>query len=192
MKGYKEQGQTHLLWKETSRKKLLECRIFDVYSVNRISPEGKNADFVLLDTPDWVTIIPLLDDSVGESFVMVRQFRQGEGDLTVEFPAGTVDEGENPEDTAQRELLEETGYSAGSIVSLGEVNSNPAFLNNRVHTFLATGLKKIQEQSPDIHEYLDVLIVPLEEVIREMGRGPYLSGISMISLFWYLRWKNEV
>ncbi len=126
----------YLKWKEISRNKLLDCRIFDVFNVKRESEKGIRGDFCLLNAPDWVTIVPLLKNPSGEdSFLMVKQFRHGSGEITLEFPAGLVENGENPSDAAARELLEETGYKAGTLIEAGKVNPNPAFMNNSFITF---------------------------------------------------------
>ncbi len=61
---------------------------------------------------------------------MVKQYRHGSDSITLEFPAGMVDPGEDAKETAKRELLEETGYTSQSIVLVGKVNPNPAFMTN--------------------------------------------------------------
>ena len=76
---------------------------------------------------------------------MVRQYRHGAGQLTLETPGGLIDPGETPAEAAARELLEETGYAADEIVSLGAVNPNPALFSNRLHGFLARGAQRVRE-----------------------------------------------
>lgn len=181
-----------LIWKDLGRRKLRSCRIFDLFEVSRLSPVGREQHFYVLDTPDWVTIIPVLKNGRGEEcFLMVEQFRHGSSSITLEFPAGIVDEGESPEDAAKRELLEETGYRAGRVVKLGEVSPNPAFMDNLTHTFAAFDLELVSEQNLDDDEFIRFHTIPVSEVQREMGSGRYSNGVMMMALAYYNRWKEQ-
>jgi ADP-ribose pyrophosphatase len=185
-----KRDDAHLLWTDVSRRKHSSFGIFDVYTVLRRSPRGGTGSFVLVDAPEWVTIIPITDDEE-PCFLMARQYRHGSSSVTLEFPAGAVNAGEAPLDAAKRELLEETGCSAVEMEHLGAVNPNPAFMTNTVHTFLARGLTKIAPQALDQHEILDIERIPVKRVIEHMGNAPYSNGIMMISLAWYLRRHSE-
>lgn len=121
----------HLRWKELSRSKSAEYGLFDIYTTRRTSNQSHDFQFLLVDAPDWVTIVPYLPEL--DSFYMVRQFRHGSASVTLEFPAGVVNRDETPADAARRELLEETGCAGGELVSAGSVNPNPAFMTNPVH-----------------------------------------------------------
>ncbi len=137
----------HLVWHERSRKKLYSFGIFDIYLADRSTDDGSRGNFVILDLPHWVTIVPVIREGGEEKFLMVRQFRHGSETVTLEFPAGTVEPGEDPAATAERELLEETGYRADRIALAGRVNPNPAFMNNYTHTFVASGLPLYQPRT---------------------------------------------
>ena len=119
---------------------------------------------------------------------MVRQYRHGSDSVTIEFPAGTVDRGEEPLAAALRELREETGcIPAAEVVELGSVSPNPAFMNNRVWFFLVEGVIPVGNQELDPHEQLDILHIPVCEVIDAMGTGVYDNGIMMIAQAFFLR-----
>jgi len=94
---------------------------------------------VVLEARDWVNIIAVTPQ---ERIVVVNQFRFGVRQLSLEIPAGLVDPGETPLQAAQRELEEETGYTAREWKSLGWSYPNPAFMNNRQHSFLALGAER--------------------------------------------------
>ena len=129
-----------LEWKEISRSTVYDGRIFTAETVVRESYDGKTASFTVLNAPDWVNIIAPVTGSDGVPlFLMVRQFRQGSGRLTVEFPAGTVEPGEDPLAAAAREFEEETGWRADRYRLLGFCNPNPAFMSNNVYTFWRKG-----------------------------------------------------
>jgi ADP-ribose pyrophosphatase len=175
----------HLDWTEVSRRHTARYALFDIYTTRRTSTKGHDSDFILVDSPDWVTIIPY--DEGNDSFSMVRQFRHGSGTVTLEFPAGVVGRAEAHRDAASRELLEETGCVAGRLVHAGSVNPNPAFMTNEVHTWIATELICGRDLELDENELLDVEEVPVREVIDNLGKPPFTNGIMVISLTWFLR-----
>lgn len=188
-----KKNNEHLIWKTISRKWLNDFKIFNMYQVQRESAEGLTGTFYEVDAPDWVTIIPhITDKRLGSCFLMVRQYRHGSDEVTLEFPAGMVEKEEASEVCAGRELLEETGYKAGTLELLGKVSPNPAFMNNTVSTYLAEGLELIRNQELDEHELIDIVLVPVREVLASMGEGEYNNGIMMISMGFYMRRMNLI
>ncbi len=180
-----------LLWNEASRSLLNKCRIFDLYQVKKVSPNGEVGSFYLLDAPDWVTVISLMTNSKGiDCFLMVEQYRHGSDEITYEFPAGMVDKGELPLIAAKREVLEETGYAAGDVIEIGAVSPNPAFMNNISYTFIARDLDFIGDQDLDKDEFIHFHLIPCTEVIDKMGTGIYSNGVMMMALAYYQRWKE--
>jgi len=117
---------------------------------------------------------------------MVWQWRHGYLDLSLEFPGGVFEPGENPEEAASRELLEETGCKAGKIRKLGEFSPNPAIMANKVHFFLAEGLVP-GTQHLDADEFVEVELVSAEEVINGMGKPPYVHALMGSALALYLQ-----
>ncbi len=183
---------TALVWREKSRKLLSRCRIFDLYQVEKRSPEGETGEFYLLDSPDWVTVIPVVRSRNGvDNFLMVEQYRHGSSEITLEFPAGMIDSGETPSAAAERELLEETGYSTVDLIEIGAVSPNPAFMNNTSYTFLARKLKLIKEQNLDKDEFIRFRLVPVPEVQINMGTGQYSNGVMMMALAYYNRFMRQ-
>ena len=134
-----------------------------------VPPQGETAvPFYRIVAPDWINVIPLTAE--GE-VLLVRQYRFGTEDFTLEIPGGMCDPGEQPLESARRELLEETGYSAASWRSLGAVHPNPALQPNRCHSFLARDLTRVGPPSPDEHESFEALQLSLADV-----RGKIASG----------------
>ena len=170
-----------LIWKVGNKKKLLEIPVFTVNVSENISPEGKAGDFYTVDAPDWAAVIPV----VGEDFLMVQQWRHAYQGLSIEFPGGVIDSGESPEEGAARELLEETGCKAGTLVKLGTISPNPALFANRFHVFLAKDLTAAGEQRLDDTEFLNCLRIPQKEVFAKMGSEEYPHALMLAALELY-------
>ncbi len=184
---------SHLIWNTHEEKLVYKGPIFDVLEMRKSSCDGREGSFVALDAPKWVTVIPWYkgDDGI-PYFKMVRQYRHGSEKVTIEFPAGTVDEGEDVMEAGRRELLEETGcVPVTEMVLLGSISPNPAFMNNRVWFYFVENVKCIKDQHLDENEQVDILDIPVMEVLKEMGQGEYDNGIMMIAQGFFLRYAQE-
>ena len=156
-------------WRRLGADRLQRCRVFDLDRVRFAPPYGgAPREFFVVEAPDWINVIPLTDDG---RIVMVREFRFGIDDFTLEIPGGMCDGDEPPADAARRELVEETGYDARELVDLGWVHPNPAVQTNRCHTFLALGAHPVGEPSPDADEAFEVVTVRKEDVPGLMRDG---------------------
>jgi ADP-ribose pyrophosphatase len=137
-------------------------RVFSIRTDKAISPRtGIEHDFYVIESRDWINIIPL---TVDRQVVMVRQYRHGSREVTLEIPGGLVDSGDTPEKAAARELLEETGYQAKNWMEIGVVNPNPALFNNRCYTVLSQDLQKVMDPTPDQTEDIEVVLIPLADI----------------------------
>ncbi len=179
-----------LIWKTTGKKKVLDCHIFNVLSAERQAADGRTGTFVEIESPDWIVAIPWFLKDGEPYFIMEEQFRHGSESVTREFPAGLVEEGEQAVAAARRELMEETGM-VGTFTELGNVCPNNAFMSNRQSFFLVTDLEKIAGQSLDPNETIDVIEVPVESVIRDMGTGLYDNGIMMMAIGFFMRYAES-
>lgn len=177
-------------WEELERKLLEDCRIFKLYSVLRKSREGKEGTFFLIDSFDWAGIIPIVETPEGRKFVMIRQFRHGTNTVSLEFPGGIVEKGEDPSLAIARELVEETGYQPEMIVPLGVLNPNPAFMCNRFHAFIAENCKLVRPQCLDEHEEIEVVLIPEKEAIDMVGGEDAGHALMTASLFFYMRYRG--
>ncbi len=168
----KEEDATHLMWKTTGRRRTYECAIFSVNEVDRTSRDGRSGRFIEIECPEWVIIIPVYRDSDGVLRTIVeKQYRHGSDSVTLEFPAGLVEKGEDPQAAAERELLEETGCRSGHVTHLATLCPNNAFMSNHQHIYLAEDLELVSGQNLDANEEIDVYSLPVDEVLERMGQG---------------------
>lgn len=178
-------------WEPLSEWKLLETRIFTVCEGISRGPSGQEGKFVIVDAPDWAMVVPLIEGPEGDSFLMVRQFRHGSGELSLEFPGGVLEDWEVPAEGVLRELREETGYEAADCMRLGSLWPNPAFQRNKCHIFLARGLRKVAEPALDSDEFLEPEIVRREEFEEGMGRAPLTHSLMVVSYALFERWERR-
>jgi len=174
-----------LLWTQEEPKIILHTPVFNVTSVPATSVQGVHGDYIVLDGPSWVIVVP----DTGKGFLMVKQWRHGERALSIEFPGGVMDKGETPEVAAARELNEETGCTAGTLIHLGTMNPNPAVMSNHVHVFLARDLSPAGEQNLDNDEFLSCFEMDKDEVKSKMGTKEFPHAIMGTALMFY--WQYE-
>lgn len=145
----------------------------------RLEPANAERDFVVLDTPDWVNVVPL---TLEGNVVLIRQFRHGVRETVIEIPGGMVDHGEEPAAAALRELGEETGYAAERIRSLASVWSNPAIMNNRCHLFMAEGCRLVAPPRFDSFEQIEVFEASRKEVSEMVAAGQIAHSMVVAAL----------
>jgi len=146
-----------------------QFKIFEARRSTRVNPRtGRPFDFFLMRGLDWVNVIPLTPEN---EVVLVRQYRHGAEVWSLEIPGGCIETGEEPAVSGQRELLEETGFTAATIEPLGVIHANPAMMTMQLHTFLAHGCIRTASPALDPGEDIEVLLKPLPEVLTMVRRG---------------------
>ena len=171
------------VWKRIRSQTDASYRIFSIRTDTTLSPRtGAEHDFYVIESSDWVNVIPITTD---QQVVMVKQYRHGSRQVTLEIPGGLVDPGDTPEKAASRELLEETGYQATEWVKLGAVSPNPAIFSNRCHTFLARNLTKVSGQTPDQTEDIDVVLLPLSDIPGLIRKGVIDHALVIAAFYWF-------
>ena len=170
-------------WEILGSEPLQDCKVFRLNrTLVRPPAGGEPHPFYSIDADHWVNVVPVTPD---EQVVMVRQYRHGSREITLEIPGGIVDPGEEPAAAAARELLEETGYRAESIRALGSLNPNPALFGNRVHTFLAEGALRVGDVMNGPLEETVVELVPARELPQRVRRGEIDHALVIAALHWW-------
>jgi 8-oxo-dGTP pyrophosphatase MutT (NUDIX family) len=169
-------------WKRLGSERLMETQYFSLRSDRLRLPDGGIKDpYYVIERPDAAIIFPL---TAGGEVVLVSQYRPPLDMVELGLPAGLVEDGERPEAAARRELSEETGYTGGEWEPLGSLASSPSLKNNWAHLFLARSVEETAALDPDEHELVEVVRVPLKELLGLVHSGKIVSssGVAAIML----------
>lgn len=158
---------------------IVEGRMLTVKRDEVRLPNGNLSQREYVLHPGAVVIVPMLANG---NIVLERQFRYPLQQEFIELPAGKIDQGEETLMTGQRELLEETGYSASNWVSLGSQHPCIGYSNEVIHMYLATGLTA-GEHNRDADEALDVFDMPFEACMQMAQSGEITDGKTLVALF---------
>ncbi len=167
---------------------MLNCKIFTVEAVRRSAQkrngEPSSGTFYVLDSPSWVNIIPL---TASGNVILIRQYRHGIDDFTLEVPGGLVEQGEDPRVAAERECVEETGFvGEGTAILLGENQPNPAFLTNTCYSYLWWNCRLQTAQNVDEHEDIEVVEVPLDQIPTLIQTGVIQHALVLTAFLFLL------
>ncbi len=176
-------------WKKTRSTPIGDFRIFKLRSDVKLSPRtGKEHDFYVLDSVDWVNVIAL---TPGRELVMIEQFRHGSDTVELEIPGGMMDPDEtDPVATAVRELREETGYSGENARLLGRIWSNPAILSNHTFTVLIENCRRKHEVEWDHGEDMETRLVPAVEIPKLVADEKIGHSLVVVALYYFDLWQS--
>ena len=170
-------------WKKLGARTLATTRIFEVQSVQFQHPAHQvPRDFAVINAPDWVNVVALTPE---RELVLVRQFRHGIDEFSLEIPGGMIDPGEDPLAAGLRELQEETGYEGGTARLLGSVHPNPAMQNNRCHFVFVDGAKRTALLHWDENEEMQIVARPVDEVYALANAGGISHAMVLAALLFF-------
>lgn len=152
-------------------------------------PTGQTIGAHILEYDDEIIVFALTRD---RQVVLIRQYRHGVQDVILEFPGGSVDQGETPLEAARRELMEETGYASEKFIALGQVSPNPAIYRNQLHIFLAVDVEFSGRQSVYDAEGTEVVLMPLEDIISKTRSRELLNSLNVTTLFFVLDYLHRI
>lgn len=170
-------------WERLASEIAYACRIFSIRRDRaRFSRDATEHDFHVVESADWVNIIPVTPS--GE-VVLVRQFRHGIRDCTLEIPGGMIDpEDASPLVAARREMIEESGYDSERVEVLGSIHPNPAIQNNRCHSFVAYDVERRHVPAFDSTEETEVVLVPLATIPDLIRAGDITHALVVVAFHW--------
>ena len=173
--------------KINNRTTVYHGKVFELVRENVTLENGTTTDLEFIEHPGATAIIPFLDD---KRIVLLKQYRHALKKYIWEIPAGTLDPQEEIISCAKRELIEETGYSAGQWHRLGEITPVPGYSNERIHIFLATELQPA-DQNLDEDEVIQVQALDFLKAFEMIGDGEIQDAKSIAGLFLASQWLKS-
>jgi len=150
-----------------------------------VLPSGKETVREVIEHNGAVAIVAV---DIEQNILLVRQFRHAAGKELLEIPAGGIDPGETPAETARREMQEETGYVPNKLERMGGFYSAPGYASEYLHLFLATELMPARLMAEDTEE-IKLVKMPLNDVVELIRNGEIQDAKSIAGLLYYLKFK---
>lgn len=141
-----------------------------------------NDEYYVLEYPDWINVIATTTE---DKFVLIRQYRHAIGLTCHEIVAGVIEKGEQPEEAARRELLEETGFGGGTWHKLMSIAPNASTSTNYTHCLVATGVEKQGTQHLDPTEDIEVCLMSRNELYNLLEGGEIIQATMAAPLWRY-------
>ena len=178
-------------WLHKATRQLGDFRIFTLRSDVKVSPRtGKEHDFFILDSVNWVNVIPLTPDN---QLIMVEQYRHGSNTVELEIPGGMMDRNESsPLATGLRELREETGYEGDPAQVIGQVFANPAILTNSCFTILVQNSRLVHPVEFDGGEDIITRLVPVVEIPHLVKTAQIRHSLVVVALYHFDLWQRRI
>lgn len=160
-------------------KTIFEGKVFDCLLNDVELPDGSISFREIVRHTGGACILPIDSDL---NCYLVRQFRSGADQVMLEVPAGKIEQGEDPEECARREVVEETGYEAGKIAYEGHIFATPAYCSEKIHLYIGTDLKFVGS-SPDSGEFLGLEKISLKELVDMCDNGQITDSKTTVLVY---------
>ncbi len=158
-----------------------------------IEVNGKKTIREIVDFGEAVAILPILrehQEPENTEIIVIKQYRPAVNKWITEIPAGVVEENEEPEETATRELVEETGYKPGQVEKLASIHPTPGYSNEIIHIYMARNLEKTKPQ-PEPYEAIKVEKTTIKQALREILENQPADAKTLTALLLYLHSRKK-
>ncbi|NLX84330.1 MAG: NUDIX hydrolase [Synergistaceae bacterium] len=182
-----EKTPRHALRNIISRESIYKGAILDLNIDHVLFPSGSEKIREVVKHKSAVTILPVYSDG---KIVLVRQYRHAVDEDLYEIPAGLIEPGEDPTETAIRELQEEIGYKPGKIKKVFEFYTSPGYSTERIIFYYATDLHT-SKLAEDDDEYIKVYYFTLAEIKSMIDSGEIVDGKTIMAYCWLVAKKAE-
>ena len=172
-------SQTAPLPEVTDSEVVLSARLFDIVRATIRFPDGRDVERMVVEHPGAVAMIAI--DGSGR-WLLVRQYRYPTRKELLEIPAGTLEPGEDPAETAARELREETGFAAGSLERIGGTWSAPGFCTEYMHFYLATSLRPDPLPQDDDEHISAPIAMTFDDVLAAIDDGAIEDAKTLVAV----------
>ncbi len=162
----------------SAMKNVFKGKLLKVFVKKVRLPNGYLATFEIIKHPGAALVIPFLPN---DKIIMLRQLRPVIGSYIYELPAGTIDKGESPLECAKREIVEETGYSAGKMKRLGSIYPVPGYSTEKIVIYKAEGLKP-RPRHAEKDEVIELKILTKASVRRLFKSGRITDAKTIAAL----------
>lgn len=178
-------------WITKDKKHIYDFRIFDAYVKKSYHPGWKKeAEYAFIDSPNWVNIVPVTQHN---EIIMVKQFRHGIDEFTLEIPGGLIEPDEDPKEAAKRECMEETGWGSESEAEYtGKTHPNPAFMNNLCYSYVWKNCTLISEQNLDGNEEIEVIKINENNLQKYILDFKIVNSLVLNGIFFYLMNNGKI
>lgn len=149
-------NKDHLIEKELSSEEVYKGKLLHVFYDHARLPDGETSTREWIKHPGACAIVPIFENG---DIMMIHQYRYPAKKIFLEVPAGKIDKGEDIQETARRELLEETGLTASDFYNIGHFYPAIGYANEIIHIFLAMGLSSLKD-NPDFDEFVELERMP--------------------------------
>ncbi len=170
-----------------TKRVVFEGKVIRVRKDDAVLPDGRPCTREVVEHRGGACVLAVTEGKV----ILVKQFRYAYGETLLEIPAGKIEEGEQPEVCAMRELEEETGYAADRLELLQVMYPTPGYCNEKIYIYEAKGLKR-KERHLDDGEFLDVCLLPLGEAYALLDCGALKDGKTALALLRHRTQRNDI
>ena len=178
-----------LFEKEIERKYIYEGKILKLRHDLVELPDGKAAEREIIEHSGGSGVLAVTEN---DEILLVKQYRRPYDEVTYEIPAGKLNPGESPEENARRELSEETGYEAKTLIDFGKIYPSPGYTGEVIRIYFTQDAVKAGDAHTDEDEYLSLVKMPVEEAKRCIEEGVRIyDSKTIIAITKYLLMKEK-